>query len=46
MFGLKSKKKKAALVHPIGGSKRRKTKAKKHNKTRKSRKRGKSRKRR
>ena len=42
MFGFEPKKKKAALVHPIGGRKRRKTKAKKHNKTRKSRKRGKS----
>ena len=42
LFGFEVKKKKAALVHPIGGSKRRKTKAKKHKKTRKSRKRGKS----
>ena len=42
MFGFEPKKKKAALVHPIGGRKRRKTKAKKHKKNRKSRKRGKS----
>lgn len=42
LFGFEPKKKKAALVHPIGGRKRRKTKAKKHKKTRKSRKRGKS----
>ena len=46
LFGFEPKKKKAALVHPIGGSKRRKTKAKKHKKTRKSRKRSKSRRRR